>query len=305
MRPHVQDLARVAPVHVSAHPNAGLPNEFGAYDETPAMMAEMLGEFARSGLLNIVGGCCGTTPDHIRAIAAAVRDVPPRSRPSPPPYCRLSGLEPLTISPDTLFVNVGERTNVTGSRRFAKLILEGRYEAALEVARQQVENGAQLIDVNMDEGLLDSEKAMATFLRLVASEPAISKVPVMVDSSKWSVIESGLRCLQGKGVVNSISLKEGEAVFLRSCPAGPPLRRGRDRDGVRRAGAGRHGRAEVSRSAAGPGACSPSRWASRPRTSSSTRTSSPSRRASRSTPATPWPTSRPPAGSRRPCPTRW
>ncbi len=214
MRPHVQDLARVAPVLVSAHPNAGLPNEFGAYDETPAMMAEMLGEFARSGLLNIVGGCCGTTPDHIRAIAAAVRDVPPRSRPSPPPYCRLSGLEPLTIGPDTLFVNVGERTNVTGSRRFAKLILEGRYEAALEVARQQVENGAQLIDVNMDEGLLDSEKAMATFLRLVASEPAISKVPVMVDSSKWSVIESGLRCLQGKGVVNSISLKEGEAVFL-------------------------------------------------------------------------------------------
>jgi 5-methyltetrahydrofolate--homocysteine methyltransferase len=214
LRPHVQDLARVAPVHVSAHPNAGLPNEFGGYDETPAMMAEMLGEFARSGLLNIVGGCCGTTPDHIRAIAAAVRDVIPRSHPSPPPYCRLSGLEPLTIGPDTLFVNVGERTNVTGSRRFAKLVLDGQYEAALEVARQQVENGAQLIDVNMDEGLLDSERAMTTFLRLVASEPAISKVPVMVDSSKWSVLEAGLKCLQGKGVVNSISLKEGEAVFL-------------------------------------------------------------------------------------------
>jgi 5-methyltetrahydrofolate--homocysteine methyltransferase len=214
MRPHVQDLARVAPVFVSAHPNAGLPNEFGGYDETPALMAEMLGEFARSGLLNIVGGCCGTTPEHIRAIAAAVRDVPPRTRPQLAPRCRLSGLEPLTIGPDTLFVNVGERTNVTGSRRFAKLILEGQYEAALEVARQQVENGAQLIDVNMDEGLLDSERAMSTFLRLVASEPSISKVPVMVDSSKWSVIESGLRCLQGKSVVNSISLKEGEAVFL-------------------------------------------------------------------------------------------
>jgi 5-methyltetrahydrofolate--homocysteine methyltransferase len=214
LRQYVQDLSRVAPVYLSAHPNAGLPNAFGGYDETPEFMAGQLSEFARSGLVNIVGGCCGTTPDHIRAIGAAVEGVAPRTPPTPPIHCRLSGLEPLTIGPETNFVNVGERTNVTGSRRFARLILEGQHEQALEVARQQVESGAQLIDVNMDEGMLDSEQAMTTFLRLVATEPAIARVPVMVDSSKWSVIEAGLQCLQGKGVVNSISLKEGEEVFL-------------------------------------------------------------------------------------------
>jgi 5-methyltetrahydrofolate--homocysteine methyltransferase len=215
LRQYVQDLSRVAPVYVSTHPNAGLPNAFGGYDETPESMAALVGEFARSGLVNIVGGCCGTTPAHIRALAEAVRGLAPRRPPMPPVRCRLSGLEPLTIGPETNFVNVGERTNVTGSRRFAKLVLEGDYEAALEVARQQVENGAQIIDVNMDEGMLDAEQAMTTFLRLVATEPAIARVPVMVDSSKWSVIEAGLKCLQGKGVVNSISLKEGEEAFVR------------------------------------------------------------------------------------------
>jgi len=215
LRPYVQDLARVAPVYVSTHPNAGLPNEFGAYDETPETMASVLGEFAASGLVNIVGGCCGTTPAHIRAIAEAVRGAAPRRPPEVSRAGRLSGLEPLTIAPGHLFVNIGERTNVTGSRRFAKLVLEGGYEAGLEVARQQVENGAQMIDVNMDEAMLDSAKAMTTFLNLIGSEPDISRVPIMVDSSKWSVLEAGLRCLQGKGVVNSISLKEGEAEFLR------------------------------------------------------------------------------------------
>jgi 5-methyltetrahydrofolate--homocysteine methyltransferase len=213
--PHVQELARVAPVPLSVHPNAGLPNEFGGYDETPETMAALLGGFARQGLLNIVGGCCGTTPAHIRAIAEAVRGLPPRVLPDPPSRLRLSGLEPLVIGPDTLFVNIGERTNVTGSRRFAKLVLDGQYEAALEVARQQVESGAQMLDVNMDEGLLDSELAMTTFLRLIASEPAIGKVPIVIDSSRWPVIEAGLRSVQGKSVVNSISLKEGETEFLR------------------------------------------------------------------------------------------
>ena len=218
LRQYVQDLARVAPTHVSAHPNAGLPNEFGGYDETPEALAAHLRGWAEEGLVNIVGGCCVTTPAHIRAVADAVRGLPPRAIPTEaevPVRCRLSGLEPLVIGPETLFVNVGERTNVTGSRRFAKLVLEGKYEEALEVARQQVAAGAQIIDVNMDEAMLDSERAMVTFLRLLASEPDISRVPVMVDSSKWSVIEAGLKNLQGKGVVNSISLKEGEAEFLR------------------------------------------------------------------------------------------
>jgi 5-methyltetrahydrofolate--homocysteine methyltransferase len=214
LRPYVQELARVAPVRVSAHPNAGLPNEFGEYDETPEQTAAVLREFAEHGLLNVVGGCCGTTPAHIRAIADAVRGLKPRQRPTLEHRCRLSGLEPVVIGPETNFVNVGERTNVTGSRRFAKLVLESKFEDALEVARQQVENGAQLLDVNMDEAMLDSERAMATFLRQLASEPAISRVPIMIDSSKWSVIEAGLKCVQGKGVVNSISLKEGEEVFL-------------------------------------------------------------------------------------------
>jgi 5-methyltetrahydrofolate--homocysteine methyltransferase len=215
LRQYVQDLARVAPAFVSAHPNAGLPNAFGEYDEGPEQMAATLREFAESGLVNIVGGCCGTTPDHIRAIAEAVRGLRPRQRPELEPRCRLSGLEPLVIGPETNFVNVGERTNVTGSRRFAGLILEGRYGDALAVARQQVESGAQILDVNMDEGMLDSAAAMTTFLNLMAAEPDISRVPVMIDSSKWSVIEAGLKCVQGRSVVNSISLKEGEAEFLR------------------------------------------------------------------------------------------
>jgi len=215
LRRHVQDLARVADCFVTAHPNAGLPNEMGGYDESPEAMAEVLREFATSGLVNVVGGCCGTTPDHIRAIADAVAGLAPRVRAEVPKRLRLSGLEPVIVGPETNFVNVGERTNVTGSRQFAKLVLAGDYTKALDVARQQVENGAQLLDVNMDEGMLDSAAAMSTFLRLVASEPDISRVPVMVDSSKFSVIEAGLRCVQGKGVVNSISLKEGEAEFVR------------------------------------------------------------------------------------------
>ena len=214
LRPYVEELSRIAGTHVACHPNAGLPNAFGAYDQTPEEMVAVLREFAESGFLNLVGGCCGTTPDHIQAIAECVADMPPRMVPEIEVRCRLSGLEPLNIGPDSLFVNVGERTNVTGSARFAKLIKEDDYEAALDVARQQVQNGAQIIDVNMDEGLLDSEAAMVRFLHLVASEPEISRVPVMIDSSKWSVIEAGLRCVQGKGVVNSISLKEGEDAFV-------------------------------------------------------------------------------------------
>ncbi|HEY4102141.1 MAG TPA: methionine synthase [Gemmatimonadales bacterium] len=214
LRQHVQDLARIADVAVSAHPNAGLPNALGGYDLDAATMANEIGEWARSGLVNIVGGCCGTTPDHIAAIAEAIRGVKPRVPSSAPAITALAGLEPFFIRPDSLFVNVGERTNVTGSRRFAKLIQDQQYEAALEVARQQVDAGAQMIDVNFDEGLLDGEAAMSTFLRLIASDPAIARVPVMVDSSKWSVIESGLKALQGKSVVNSLSLKEGEARFL-------------------------------------------------------------------------------------------
>ncbi|MBA3892098.1 MAG: methionine synthase [Gemmatimonadales bacterium] len=215
LRQYVQELSRVAPVMVSTHPNAGLPNEFGQYDETPEKMAEVLREFAEHGLVNLVGGCCGTTPAHIRAFADAVRGLPPRRLPAQPHHLRLSGLEPITIRPDSIFVNVGERTNVTGSRQFAKLILAGEYDKGLEIARQQVESGAQMLDVNMDEGMLDSRLAMKTFLQLMASEPDISRVPVVVDSSKWSVIEAGLKCVQGKGVVNSISLKEGEAEFVR------------------------------------------------------------------------------------------
>jgi 5-methyltetrahydrofolate--homocysteine methyltransferase len=215
LRGYVQELSRVAGCYVSAHPNAGLPNEMGGYDETPGVTSGILREFAGSGLVNIVGGCCGTTPAHIRAIASAVAGVTPRSRPEVPPRLRLSGLEPVTIGPETNFVNVGERTNVTGSAKFAKLILNGEYEPALEVARQQVESGAQLIDINMDEGMLDAVAAMTTFLRLMAGEPAISRVPVVLDSSKWSVLEAGLQQVQGKSVVNSISLKEGEAEFLR------------------------------------------------------------------------------------------
>ncbi|HUL91569.1 MAG TPA: methionine synthase [Burkholderiales bacterium] len=217
MRPYIEELSNVADTYISCHPNAGLPNPLSdtGYDETPQYTSSQLKEFAESGFLNIVGGCCGTTPDHIRAIASAVRTLPPRTLPRIEKKLRLSGLEPLNIGDASLFVNVGERTNVTGSRAFARLILAGDYQEGLAVARQQVENGAQIIDVNMDEAMLDSEKAMTTFLSLVASEPDISRAPVMIDSSKWSVIEAGLKCMQGKCVVNSISLKEGEAEFLR------------------------------------------------------------------------------------------
>jgi 5-methyltetrahydrofolate--homocysteine methyltransferase len=213
MRPYVEELSRVAPVYMSCYPNAGLPNAFGGYDELPEQTSTILREFAESGWLNIVGGCCGTTPAHIRAIAQVMRDLPRRVPPRVEPYLRLSGLEPLNFRPDLNFVNIGERTNVTGSPKFSKLVLNGQFEEALAVARQQVDNGAQIIDVNMDEGLLDSEAAMTRFLNLVASEPDISRVPVMIDSSKFSVIENGLRCSQGKGIVNSISLKEGEEAF--------------------------------------------------------------------------------------------
>ena len=213
MRPHIEELSTIAPVYLSCYPNAGLPNAFGGFDETPEMMAGDLREFAENGWLNIVGGCCGTTPAYIKAIADVVRDFRPRQPAHPKPYTRLSGLEPLTIRPDTNFLNIGERTNVTGSPKFAKLILSGDYESALTVARQQVDGGAQVIDINMDEGLLDSEHAMVTFLNLIASEPDIARVPVMIDSSKWSVIEAGLKCVQGKPIVNSISLKEGEEAF--------------------------------------------------------------------------------------------
>ncbi len=215
LRPYIDELAQIADTHVSCHPNAGLPNEFGGYDDTPEHMAAVLGEFAQAGLLNLAGGCCGTTPEHIRAISEAVAAHPARKLPRLPARCRLSGLEPLTIGPDSLFVNVGERTNVTGSAKFAKLIAAEDYESGVSIAREQVENGAQLIDVNMDEGMLDSEAAMPRFLNLIAAEPDISRVPVMIDSSKWSVIEAGLKCVQGKGFVNSISLKEGEQTFIK------------------------------------------------------------------------------------------
>ncbi|MTI14290.1 methionine synthase [Sansalvadorimonas verongulae] len=213
LRPYVEELARVSECFVSAHPNAGLPNEFGEYDETPEDMAAIVGEFARSGLVNIIGGCCGTSPDHIRAIAEAVKELKPRKPAHPEVACRLSGLEPFTIGEDSLFVNVGERCNVTGSARFKRLIKENDYDTALDVAREQVQNGAQIIDINMDEGMLDAMTAMPRFLNLIASEPDISRVPVMIDSSKWEVIEAGLKCIQGKGIVNSISLKEGEETF--------------------------------------------------------------------------------------------
>jgi len=214
LRPYVEELSNVAATHVSCHPNAGLPNAFGEYDDTPEAMAQAIGEWARAGWLNLAGGCCGTTPEHLTAIANALRGVTPRAIPTTKPALRLAGLEPFNVDDASLFVNVGERTNVTGSKAFARLILADDTPGALAVARQQVENGAQVIDVNMDEAMLDSEKAMVSFLNLVAAEPDIARVPLMLDSSKWSVIEAGLKCVQGKCIVNSISLKEGEETFL-------------------------------------------------------------------------------------------
>ena len=217
MRPYIEELARLADTFICVYPNAGLPNPMSetGFDETPEITSRLIQEFARAGLVNIVGGCCGTTPAHIRAIAGAVQGLPPRGVPAIEPRLRLSGLEALNLGPDSLFANVGERTNVTGSRQFARLILEGHFEQAVTIARQQVENGAQIIDVNMDEAMLDSASAMRRFLNLIASEPDIARVPVMIDSSKWSVIEAGLQCVQGRCIVNSISLKEGEAEFVR------------------------------------------------------------------------------------------
>ena len=214
LRQYVAEMARISETHVSAHPNAGLPNEMGGYDLGPAEMAREIAEWAEAGLLNIVGGCCGTTPDHIRAIAQAVAGKAPRRPPRIPPACRLSGLEPLNIDKALNFVNVGERANVTGSAKFKRLILEGQFEEALDVCRVQVENGAQIIDINMDEAMLDGVAAMRRFLNLCASEPDIARVPFMIDSSKWEIIATGLQCVQGKPIVNSISLKEGEAAFL-------------------------------------------------------------------------------------------
>ncbi len=214
MRPHIKELSKIADCYTSLYPNAGLPNEFGQYDETDKYMAEVINSYVNEGLINIVGGCCGTTPAHINAMARTVENLKPRVIPVNPRYLKLSGLEALTIRPESNFVNIGERTNVAGSAKFRRLIKEEKFDEAIEVARQQIENGAQVIDINMDEGMIDSEDSMVRFLNLIASEPDIAKVPVMLDSSKWSVIESGLKCLQGKGIVNSLSLKEGEASFI-------------------------------------------------------------------------------------------
>ncbi len=214
MRPHIEEISRMAPIYTSVYPNAGLPNEFGGYDEGPSQMAEVLAEFAKSGFINIAGGCCGTTPDHIRAFAGSMDGIPPRKIPVVETRSKFSGLEPFTILPTSNFVNIGERCNVTGSRHFARLIKNGEYETALYIARNQVENGAQILDINMDDALLDSESGMTHFLNLISSEPDIAKVPLMLDSSKWSVITAGLKCVQGKCIVNSISLKEGEKTFL-------------------------------------------------------------------------------------------
>ncbi len=214
LRQYVEELARICETYVSVHPNAGLPNAFGGYDLEAEEMAVHIREWAEAGFLNLVGGCCGTTPEHIAAMGEAVAGCAPRALPEIPVACRLAGLEPLTLTPDSMFVNVGERTNVTGSAKFKRLIKEENYDEALDIARQQVENGAQIIDINMDEGMLDAEACMVRFLKLIASEPDICKVPIMVDSSKWEVIEAGLKCIQGKAIVNSISMKEGEEKFI-------------------------------------------------------------------------------------------
>ena len=214
MRPYLEELSNKAPFYVSAYPNAGLPNQFGEYDQDAHEMGHQIEDFLKAGFLNIVGGCCGTTPSHIKRIAEIAKDAKPRKKPQPDTLMHLSGLEPYTLTPESNFLNVGERTNVTGSKKFLRLIKEGNYEEALSIAREQVEGGAQVIDVNMDEGMLDSEQAMTTFLNLIASEPDICRVPIMIDSSKWSVIEAGLKCVQGKAIVNSISLKEGEEKFI-------------------------------------------------------------------------------------------
>ena len=214
MRPYLAELSRLAGTYTACHPNAGLPNAFGGYDQTPGETARLLAEFATSGVVNVVGGCCGTTPEHIARVADAVSGLPPRPVPAARAHTRFSGLEPFEIGADTGFVMIGERTNVTGSARFRRLIEAGDHQAAVDVALEQVRGGANLLDVNMDADLLDSEQAMTTFLNLVATEPEVARIPIMIDSSRWSVLEAGLKCVQGKGVVNSISLKEGEGPFL-------------------------------------------------------------------------------------------
>ncbi len=245
LRPYLEELSKVAPIFVSCYPNAGLPNALGGFDETPQSMARLLGEFAQNGWINIVGGCCGTTPPHIKAIAEAVKNVAPRKRPKVETLTRLSGLESLTIRPESNFTMIGERTNVTGSKKFARLIKDGNFEAGLGVARQQVEGGANVLDVNFDEALLDGEAVMTKFLNLLAAEPEISRVPIMVDSSKWSVIEAGLKCVQGKAIVNSISLKEGEEAFLHHAKLGPALWRRRRCNGLRRNRPGHRSRSQT------------------------------------------------------------
>ena len=263
MRPYLAEISRIADCFVSCYPNAGLPNAFGEYDEAPDQTAAIVREFAESGLLNLLGGCCGTTPDHIRAMAASVDGVTPRVPSVREPACRLSGLEPLSITADSLFVNVGERTNITGSAKFRNLIRDGDYGSALSVARQQVENGAQVIDVNMDEGMIDGVAAMDRFIKLIASEPDISRVPVMVDSSKFAVIEAGLRCVQGKPIVNSVSMKDPARRQFRAVRPGLCRKYGGgDRgDGVRRGWSGRQCRPSARPSANGRTGSSSTRWA--------------------------------------------
>ena len=285
MRPYVEDLARIADTYVSCHPNAGLPNAFGEHDELPADTSRYLSEFAASGLVNVVGGCCGTTPDHVAAIRDLTEGLSPRRVPERHALPRFSGLEPFEIERETGFVMIGERTNVTGSARFRRLVEAGDYTGAVAVALEQVQGGANLIDVNMDADLLDAEQAMTTFLNVIATEPEIARVPIMVDSSRFSAIEAGLKCIQGKGIANSISLKEGEEAFLAQARAIRRLGRRRGRDGLRRGGPGGHGRAQGGDLRAGLPAAARARASTR-RTSSSTRTCLRSRPGSRSTTAT-------------------
>ena len=299
IRPYLADLAQIADTFVSCYPNAGLPNAMGAYDETPETTARLLKEFAESGLVNVVGGCCGTTEAHVEAVAQAMRSLAPRTVPVPTEsHTQFSGLEPFTMRPDANFTMVGERTNVTGSRRFARLIKEEDYQTALEVALDQVRGGANILDVNMDEGMLDSEACMRTFLNLIATEPEVARLPIMIDSSKWSVIEAGLECVQGKAIVNSISLKEGEADFLEKARHVQRFGAGVVVMAFDETGPGRHDRAEGR----DPRARLPPLDRSgvrRPRTSSSIPTSWQSPRASRSTTGTPSTSSRRRGSSRR------
>ena len=304
IRPYVEELAGLATEYVSCYPNAGLPNALGEFDETPEITARLLRGMAEEGLLNFAGGCCGTTPDHIRAIARAMEGVRPR-KPAPPAAraSRASAASRCSPSgPTSNFQMIGERTNVTGSAKFMELVKKGDYQTGTQVALEQVKNGANIVDVNMDEGMLDGAAAMTTFLNIIATEPEIARVPVMIDSSKFEVILAGLKCVQGKAIVNSISLKEGEADFLEKAAHRAPLRRRRRRHGLRRAGPGRQHAAPRRDLQARLHAPHREGAASIRATSSSTRTSSPSRRASRSTPSTRRASSRRCRSSRRRAP---